>query len=798
MLAAALAWVLYEIVSFILGEPREIALIGITGTSLGLVASIWSHYRDRSHWPVHLFATSIAVSTALSAYFTHGGDEGMMVFTAIPSTVAIVVSTRAGWVWWCLGVLGLVLVRIAVGPAYVTAMSHDVIVMIISLTGLLVADDGRRYLRRVLSESESRERVASDRAKELEQLRTELESKNERLDALNAKLNEQTEAMKGDRDLAVERAKEAVEFLNQMSHEIRTPLNGVLGITDVLLGTKLDPQTQEHVKILASSGKLLRRLVDEVLDLARLDAGKFSFIDEPFDPISVAEDVADLFAAQASAKGVVLTAIAPMTRMPHLVGDSMRVRQVLQNLVGNATKFTDTGHVRIDVELLGSVLRYTVTDTGVGMARGTLDRIFLEYAQDSAGARQGGTGLGLVIARKLARAMGGDVSVQSTVGRGSEFTASFKLRRATHEEADDNLSQQREHIGLVEPDETLALAIVRAAEHVGATVFHGVTFAALQASRGERAMRVLARAEVAKEGRAVAWATIVELVEPTATQTREGYLSMMLPPRRSRLLRLLRSFQGRSRESSHFAPRRANVSATGLAPLKPPEARNMRALIVDDEPVNLKVLALFVGREGWSTETASSGAEAIEKARASRYDVLLLDLRMPGMNGIETAIEVRKVVRPRPWLVLQTATIDGIYEEASRAGFADALTKPIEPTRLRMVLKHAAQHRALQDARAARGLLEPQEDGASAGLAELLVPLVLAVIKEDPDHARVVLGELQLVARRRMLHGIDRACSRLYDALLDGDAVDALLQLEGEVHRHVGGQVSEHESKRSS
>jgi signal transduction histidine kinase/DNA-binding response OmpR family regulator len=794
MLVGALIWVVYEIVSFALGEPREIAAIGITGTSLGVIASIWSHYRDRSHWPIHLFAFAIAMSTALSAWVTRGGDEGMMVFTAIPAMIAIIVSTRAGWLWWFAGVASLVTVRLLSGTGYLTTITHDVVIAVVSLTALMVAGDGRRYLRRILEESESREKIASERMKELERLRAELESKNERLDAVNAKLNEQTEAMKGDRDLAVGRAKEAVEFLNQMSHEIRTPLNGVLGITDVLLGTKLDVQTQEHVKILASSGKLLRRLVDEVLDLARLDAGKFSFIDEPFDPVSVAEDVADLFAAQASAKGVVLTAIAPMTRTPHLVGDAMRVRQVLQNLVGNATKFTNTGHVRIDIEFLGNVLRYTVTDTGIGMARETLDRIFLEYAQDSAGARQGGTGLGLVIARKLARAMGGDVSVLSTVGRGSEFTASFKLKRATHEENEEGLSQQREHIGLVEPDETLALAIIRAAEHVGATVFRGATFAALQATRGERAMRVLCRAEVAKEGREIAWATIVELVEPTATQTREGYLSMMLPPRRARILRLLRSFQGRARESTHFAGRRANVSATGLPPLKAPEKRNLRALIVDDEPVNLKVLALFVGREGWSTETASSGAEAIEKARASRFDILLLDLRMPGMNGIETAIEIRKLVRPRPWLVLQTATIDGIYEEATKAGFADALTKPIEPTRLRMILGQAAQHRALQNERAARGLPEPQDGAASAGLAELLVPLVLAITKEDPDHARVVLGELQLVARRRMLHGIDRACSQLYEALLDGDGVEALLQLESEVHKHVGGRANEGES----
>lgn len=788
LFVAALLWVAYELASFAIGEPNSVATAGLVGASLGVGAAVWSRYRDQTHLPVHLFALAIALSTTLSTYLTQGIDEGLMVFTALPSMVAITVSTRAGWAWWSVGLFTLVGVRLACGDTYIPSPARDALIMIVSLASLTVAGDGRRYLKRVLNESEARGRAASERTQELERLRAELESKNERLDSLNTQLNAQTKAMEGDRDLAVERAKEAVEFLNQMSHEIRTPLNGVLGITDVLLGAKLDGQTLEHVKILASSGRLLRRLVDEVLDLARLDAGKFSFIDEPFDPLSVAEDVADLFAAQASAKGVVLTSIAPLTKMPMLVGDAMRVRQVLQNLVGNATKFTESGHVRIDVELSDGVLHYRVSDTGVGMARATLDRIFLEYEQDSAGARHGGSGLGLVIARKLARAMGGDVSVTSTVGRGSEFTASFKHRRATQEENEEPGSQQRERlIGLVEPDETLALAIVRAADHVGAAVLHAETFDALHALRGDRAMRVLVRSEIAKQG--PAWATVVELVEPTAAQTREGSLSMMLPPRRARLLRLLRSFQGHSREGG---TKRSHISSTGLVAYQASEGRKLRALIVDDEPVNLKVLSLFVGREGWATETASSGAEAIEKARASRFDVLLLDLRMPGLSGIETAIEVRKLVHPRPWLVLQTATIDGIHEEATRAGFADALTKPIEPARLRMVLGHASQHRVLQDARDERGLPEPPEGAASAGLSELLGPLILAITKEDADHARAVLGELQLVARRRMLHGIDRAGSRLYDALLDGDAMDALLQLEAEVQLHLGGQLEPH------
>ena len=788
---AALLWVAYEVTSFAVGEPDSVAAVGLVGASLGVGAAVWSRYRDPAHLPVHGFTAAIALSTALSAYFTHGVDEGLMVFAALPSMVAITVSTRAGWVWWSVGLITLLGVRLACGATYIPSPSRDAIIMIVSLASLTVAGDGRRYLKRVLEESQERGRAASERTQELERLRAELESKNERLDSVNTQLNAKTKAMEGDRDLAVERAKEAVEFLNQMSHEIRTPLNGVLGITDVLLGAKLDVQTLEHVKILASSGRLLRRLVDEVLDLARLDAGKFSFIDEPFDPLSVAEDVADLFAAQASSKGVVLTSIAPLTKIPLLIGDAMRVRQVLQNLVGNATKFTESGHVRIDIELTEGVLHYRVSDTGVGMARATLDRIFFEYEQDNAGARQGGSGLGLVIARKLARAMGGDVSVKSAVGSGSEFTASFKHRRGTQEEGEEAGSPQRERlIGLVEPDETLALAIVRAAEHVGAAIVHAETFDALHALRGDRAMRVMVRSDVAKQG--PEWATIIELMDPTATQTREGSLSMMLPPRRARLLRLLRSLQGHSRDSN---TKRAPISSTGLPAYKPSEGRKLRALIVDDEPVNLKVLSLFVGREGWATETAASGAEAIQKARTSRFDIILLDLRMPGLSGIETAIEVRKVVHPRPWLVLQTATIDGIHEEASRAGFADALTKPIEPARLRMALGHASQHRVLQDARDERGLPEPLEGAASAGLSDLLVPLILAITKEDADHARAVLGELQLVARRRMLHGIDRAGSRLYDALLDGDAMDALLQLEAEVQTHVGGQPESHRSE---
>ncbi len=776
-------------IAFSIHAVAAIATLGCAGLA----------YAGRPTLAFHLGTTIWLVAT--SAYCVGSGalNDGVLTLVLIPVLATYVDSARAGLVWLAVVAASLLSVRALIAGELVprlfeiTPSLREPVLVSIAAVMWLFAERSRRRSDRAIEGMRKSTEEARARADDLARLKRMLEEKNTSLDALAERLAESASeitesnlALEEARDAALRQAKEAVDFLTRMSHEIRTPLNGVLGITDVLLGSKLDREARELVRILESSGRLLRRIVDEVLDLARLDAGKLPLVDEVFDPLTVAEDVADLFAAQAGAKGVLLVTVPPESILPRLLGDAMRVRQVLQNLVGNAVKFTPRGHVRIDVALERTTLVYRVEDTGPGLGEEALASLFTEYTQARDGSRRGGSGLGLVIARRLARAMGGDVEVSSRLGVGSTFVARFSLARAStgrqSTQAEGELSGAITAAGLICSDPLLSLALARTAALVNVQLDAIDPASLLAQARGTRSGIALVLADGAATLPDVETPVVRLRAPATELAGDESGLALLLPPRRARLLRALRQARGERREQ------------TMSGRVAPPNG--LSALVVDDELVNRKVAALLLSREGWSVRSASSGQEALElQARDPRIDAVLVDLDMPELDGIATARLLGEQAPPglRPWLVLQTASIDEQARvRARQVGVLDFLPKPFEVEQLRDVMLRAARYRRLEERRAQLAIVRPRHDPATHGAVSLLVAVGEAILFGEADVALAQLGELQALARRRQLDRIDRCCSALHDALLESEGLEALADLEAAVWAYSREATTDH------
>jgi signal transduction histidine kinase/CheY-like chemotaxis protein len=791
---AALVWVFFAALNVVAGHGAlALGLHALAAASTLGAAAI--AYTGRPIAAFHLATSIWVITVTVFSVITGQLTDGALTLVCVPVLATYVASATAGLAWLTAIGVSFVLARVAIEGHWVepvfapTPAMREPTLLALGAVMWLFSERSRRRSDSALARLRRSAAEARARADDLAKLKQELEDKNAQLDEVAERLAESAKevaetnvALEEARDAALHRAKEAVDFLTRMSHEIRTPLNGVLGITDVLLGGKLDREARELVTILESSGRVLRRLVDEVLDLARLDAGKLQLVEEPFDPLTVAEDVADLFAAQAAAKGVVLVTVPPEDLPVRLVGDAMRVRQVVQNLVGNAVKFTASGHVRIDVRVEGSALAYRIEDTGPGLSSEALGALFSEYAQGREGARRGGSGLGLVIARRLARAMGGDVEAESVLGRGSTFTARFVLARAATGRGvvslDGELSGTITTAGLITNDPLIRLAMERTAGIANVQI---VPISADPQAEPERSIAVLFTDGPPSPRHPKTPVVRLRFPSEGSATTDEG-LTLLLPPRRTRLVRMTRQATGRTREPTMNRP---SAPPKGLA-----------ALVVDDEPVNRKVAALLLARQGWSVSSAASGREALTLFDSSdRLDAVLLDLDMPELDGVETARLIAQRARAgrRPWLVLQTASVsDEARARARAAGVTDFLPKPFEAEQLEDVVLRAERHRRLEDRRLTRTLARPARDPATHAATALVEPIAESIVFGETDVALAHLGELQALARRRQLDHIDRCCSALHDALLESEGLEALVDLEEAVWTYAREASTDH------
>lgn len=462
-----------------------------------------------------------------------------------------------------------------------------------------------------------------------------------------------------------------------LTHELRTPLAGILGMADLLMLGKLEPNARAYTAAIKQSGEMLLDLITEILDYSRIEAGHLELEAAPFDPEVAVRDVAELLATRAHAKGLEI-ATALHAGVPALViGDEGRLRQILFNLAGNAVKFTESGGVVIEVTLRPDrQLRFLVRDTGPGIAPNKQALIFEEFTQADAGIarRHGGTGLGLAIVRKLARAMGGDVGLASESDAGASFWVDLPLQPSLWPPTRRQLSGLRARIDGV--SEITARALRTTIIALGGKVSDGDSSPDVILTDWRESMQAGDVEALKRSARGVIVLVPQEDRAAIARCRDLGFEHYALKPvRRDALVERIEAALGRG------AARAADVEpAEDAQPLV-----GLRVLVAEDNPINALLARTLLTHAGCSVRVAQDGEEAVLAAESEAYDLIFLDIRMPRLDGLGAAKRIRAGQGPSAHAPLIALTADAGEEErglALKAGMNDFLTKPIDSNRL--------------------------------------------------------------------------------------------------------------------
>ncbi len=519
------------------------------------------------------------------------------------------------------------------------------------------------------------------------------------------------EAIRTAHDRAVEAADVKAQFLATMSHEIRTPINAVVGMSELLLQTPLSDEAREYAATVRDSAESLLAVINDILDFSKIEAGRMELEQLPFAPLDAVENAADILAAAARKKGLLLATYVAADVPQRVIGDADRLRQVLLNLIGNAVKFTAAGSVTVRAQVESddgerTTLRFAVSDTGPGIAAEVADRLFEPFRQADQSTRRrfGGTGLGLSISRRIVELMGGRIGFESGAGTGATFWLSVPFARVAETGERRRAQSLRGTRVLVVDEDAVARQVVNqyldawgAVASTTANGVHALELARAAAARGNPFDVFVIDRRIGGDGLAFAArlagepalaATPLVLVSGseeriTSQDARaRGFGATLRKPIRQAALHdaLLTALRG--------------PVAAGSPRVAPPPAEpyaDVLVLIAEDNPVNRRLALRQLEKLGYHAHAVNDGRAAIEAVAGGRYDLVLMDCQMPEVDGFEATRAIRRReaagARHVPIVAMTANALEGDREACLAAGMDDYLAKPVQLAALRGVLE---------------------------------------------------------------------------------------------------------------